>query len=277
MTPRGATGGGLARLSWRVLVDEPLPGAANMARDHALAELARPGRAALRFYRWARATLSIGRNEPFTDLHRGLLDLHPEVGAVRRPTGGRAVLHDRELTYSVVAPVGPFGGLRAAYRAINRALVEGLGRLGVSAELAGGEAPPVGAGACFAESAAGEVVAGGRKLVGSAQRRIRGTFLQHGSLLLADDQGALLASAAAAGTSRGDVPMGDVAARPATLAELLGAVPPWRLLATTLADGFAAALGGSWTRSSMTRAELALSELLLARYDSREWTRRREA
>ncbi|MCE2398726.1 MAG: lipoate--protein ligase family protein [Gemmatimonadetes bacterium] len=263
------TGGNLGRLSWRILVDGPLPGAANMARDHALAELAGHGEAVLRLYRWSPATLSLGRNEPLGEIHRRLLASRLDVGVVRRPTGGRAVLHDRELTYGVAAPVGAFGGLRAAYRAINRAVVEGLGRLGVAAELAGPGALPPGAGVCFADSAEGEVVAGGRKLVGSAQRRIGDAFLQHGSLLLDDDQGALLASA-------GEDPQGEAGADPATLADLLGAVPPWPVLTTALADGFAAALGGSWRRAAMTPAEVALSDRLLASYDSREWTRRRE-
>ena len=275
------TGGDLGRLSWRILVDGPLPGAANMARDHALAELVGHPEAVLRLYRWRPATLSLGRNEPFGEIHRGLLAGSPNVGVVRRPTGGRAVLHDRELTYAVAAPVGAFGGLRAAYRAINRALAEGLRRLGVAAELAGPRSPriisrehrerrsaPL-AGACFADSAEGEVVAGGRKLVGSAQRRIGRAFLQHGSLLLDDDQGALLAGA-------GEDPGAEAGAGHATLADLLDAVPPWSMLTTALADGFAAALGGSWRRAAITPAEVALSNRLLARYGSREWTRRRE-
>ncbi|MCY3810039.1 MAG: lipoate--protein ligase family protein [Gemmatimonadetes bacterium] len=265
------TGGDLGRLSWRILVDGPLPGAANMARDHALAELVGRGEAVLRLYRWRPAALSLGRNEPFGEIHRRLLASRPDVGVVRRPTGGRAVLHDRELTYGVAAPVSAFGGLRAAYRAINRALVEGLGRLGVAAELARPAALPPGAGVCFADSAEGEVVAAGRKLVGSAQRRVGGAFLQHGSLLLDDDQGALLASAGA-----GEDPGAEAGSGPATLADLLGAAPPWSALTTALADGFAAMLGGSWRRAAMTPAEVALSDRLMARYDSREWTRRRE-
>ena len=274
-------GGDLGRLSWRILVDGPLSGAANMARDHALAELVGHAEAVLRLYRWRPATLSLGRNERFGEIHRRLLASRPDVGVVRRPTGGRAVLHDRELTYAVAAPVSAFGGLRAAYPAISRALVEGLGRLGVAAELAGPRSPRIisrehrerrsapRAGVCFADSAEGEVVAAGRKLVGSAQRRIGGTLLQHGSLLLDDDQGALLASA-------GEGPGAKAGAGPATLAELLGAVPPWSVLTTALADGFAAVLGGNWRRVAMTPAEVALSDRLMARYASREWTRRRE-
>src|SRR5690606_669373 len=104
-----------------------------------------------------------------------------------RPTGGREVLHDRELTYAVVVPLRAFGGLRALHRLVNGALVEALRSLGVAADLA----PPDGralrpdAGPCFGGPAEGEVTVGGRKLIGSAQVRVGGAVLQHGSLRLA--------------------------------------------------------------------------------------------
>ena len=156
-------------LDWRLLVDEPLPGTVNMARDHALAALARPGTGTLRLYRWSPATLSFGRNEPVTVGYRDLLRRHPGMGVVRRPTGGRAVLHDREVTYSVALPVRVFGGLRPAYRKINGGLVEGLRRLGVDAARAAGgpgRAREPDAGPCFHEPAEGEVVVGGAQTGG---------------------------------------------------------------------------------------------------------------
>src|SRR5690606_17502269 len=95
------------------------------------------------------------------------------VDFVRRPTGGRAVLHDRELTYAVVVPHRALGGPRAAYRAINEALVMGLRALGVDASVSErGRVLPPDAGPCFQVAAPGEVVADGRKLVGSAQARL---------------------------------------------------------------------------------------------------------
>ena len=102
----------MGRLRWTVVFDPPRDGAANMAVDHALAETADPDAGWLRLYRWTRPTLSLGRNEPaagFYDFERaGRLG----IDVVRRPTGGRGVLHDAELTYAVVAPVAA-GGLRA--------------------------------------------------------------------------------------------------------------------------------------------------------------------
>ncbi len=267
-----------APLSWRVLVDEPLPGAANMARDHALATLARPGTGTLRFYRWSPATLSFGRNEPVTARYRELLGRDPGMGVVRRPTGGRAVLHDREMTYSVVLPVRAAGGLRQAYRRINEGLVVGLRRLGVDAARAAGRALDPGSGPCFLEPAEGEVVVGGRKLVGSAQARIGGAILQHGSLLLVANQKPLLAGQSGdkrGGGLNGHGGNGVGPPRPVTLAELLGEVPPWKRLVAALADGFEHVFGGRWNRGSMTGGESALAAKLQKRYGSREWTWRR--
>ncbi len=263
----------IAPLAWRVLADEPLTGPANMARDHALATLARPGTGTLRLYRWSPPTLSFGRNEPVTVGYRELLRRHPEMGAVRRPTGGRAVIHDRELTYSVVLPAYACGGLRAAYRTINEALVMGLRGLGVGAERANGRALPPDSGPCFMEAAEGEVVVGGRKLVGSAQVRIGGIILQHGSLLLVADQRALFANGD--GEQHG-AENGALAPRgPVTLADLVDEAPPWERLVAALAAAFERVFGGSWTRAEMTEDEAALAGKLEMRYGSREWTWRR--
>ena len=264
----------IAPLSWRVLVDEPLTGPANMARDHALATLARPGTGTLRLYRWNPPTLSFGRNETVTVGYRELLRRHPRMGAVRRPTGGRAVIHDRELTYSVVLPVRACGGLRAAYRRINEALVVGLRGLGVGAEHASGRALPPDSGPCFREAAEGEVAVGGRKLVGSAQARIGSAILQHGSVLLVADQAALFANGGekGQGLNRNGV---RAPRRPATLAGLMGEIPRWERLVSALGAGFEHVFGGSWGRAEMAEAEAALAGKFEMRYGSREWTWRR--
>jgi lipoyl(octanoyl) transferase len=195
----------LPALRWRLRIDEAASGALNMAVDHALAraleEAPSNDTAILRLYRWTRPTISFGRNQPA----RGRFDVEgaerARVDFVRRPTGGRAVLHDDELTYTVVLPVDAFGGLRRSYRIVNEALVAGLARLDVPAALAspGGRALPPDAGPCFREPTAGEVVArpagagkgaahAPHKLAGSAQLRIGRTLLQHGSLPLAGGQ-----------------------------------------------------------------------------------------
>lgn len=170
----------------------PTGGARNMALDHALAELNEAGRGVVRFYRWTPHTISFGRNEPA----RGRWD-QAAAGAeglafVRRPTGGRAVLHAHEVTYCVVVPVGALGGLRDTYVRINEGLVAGLRALGCPAEVVRqGSTLPLEAGPCFQAPAPGEVTLHGRKLVGSAQVRLGPNLLQHGSVILSGDQSAL--------------------------------------------------------------------------------------
>lgn len=150
-----------------------------------LAQCAVTGAKYLRLYRWDPPALSIGRNQSFEGtLRRG-------VAVVRRPTGGKAVWHEHELTYAVAAPVAAFGSLRTAYCEIHTRIARALRSLGVDAALAPyGRAvrPSDGPTSCFAMSVGGEIVAQGGKLVGSAQVRRGDAFLQHGSILLGGSQ-----------------------------------------------------------------------------------------
>ena len=178
-------------MSWTLLVDDAAGGAWNMAVDHALLECAeRTGAATLRLYAWEPATLSFGRNEPATRRYDRAAIERLGMPTVRRPTGGRAVWHDDEVTYAVAAPSEGFGSLRQAYREIHAMLADALSGLGAPVGLAGDRpAVGVGAGACFASAAGGEVVAvTGGKVVGSAQVRGEDAFLQHGSIILGGAQ-----------------------------------------------------------------------------------------
>ena len=261
---RAARAGGTTALSWAVRIDGPLPGALNMARDHALTVGLPAGGAVLRLYRWERPTLSFGRNEPARACYDATAARRLGVDVVRRPTGGRAVLHWRELTYAVVAPVRALGGPRAAYGWINARLARGLASLGVPAEIAPEPArtSPLDAGPCFRDIAGGEVTATGRKLVGSAQARLADNLLQHGSILIDDDQ-ALLEELAAGGSRERD--------RPATLRELLGRPLGDGELERALLGAFheAAARWEGQVPTTYTEAELE------QRYRSEAWTWRR--
>jgi lipoate-protein ligase A len=162
-----------------------------MAFDEALLRRARrTGETLYRVYAWSRPTVSLGRNQSARGYYNLALARARGIDFVRRPTGGRAILHHREITYSVAAPVAKFGSLRESYRSVNRLLLEALRALGVHA----GEAetstrtPAPGRAPCFVAPAAGELVAEGCKLVGSAQVREADAFLQHGSILVDDDQ-----------------------------------------------------------------------------------------
>ena len=190
-----------------------------MARDIALqARASRTGEAVFSIYSWSRPTLSFGRNQPAA----GLYDLQKiraaGIDVVRRPTGGRAILHHREITYSVAAPIDG-ASLNETYSHINRILQLGLSRLGVLVETAAGDerahAPSVRP--CFETPVKGELIADGAKLVGSAQWRENGALLQHGSILVDDDQSSLLDLSAS--------PIASQWTPPASLHSLLGRAP----------------------------------------------------
>jgi len=180
--------------TWRLIIeDQARSGPANMAIDQAIAESCAAGITlpTLRFYRWEPPAVSLGRHQPSSDLN---LDAAEEHGyeIVRRTTGGRAILHVDELTYSVSAPKDEErmkGPVIDAYLRISNALVTGLQKLDVQADKASGD---VRAGqdvsaACFEVPSAYEITVQGRKLLGSAQSRRAGYVLQHGSLPLEGD------------------------------------------------------------------------------------------
>jgi lipoyl(octanoyl) transferase len=242
-----------------------------MAIDEALLRRAqRTGETVYRLYSWSPPTVSLGRNQTA----RGRYDLGLArargVHFVRRPTGGRAILHHREITYSVAAPVAAFGTLGESYRAINRLLVEALRLHGVAAREA--EAPertPIpGTTPCFEAPAAGELVAGSgtgaRKLVGSAQIREGDAFLQHGSILVDDDQ-QLLANLATRGPST----------PPATLRELTGREVTVHEFAAGLAAALTA-LGAAPLALTLDASLIQDVDLLIrTRYAVADWTWRR--
>jgi lipoate-protein ligase A len=210
--------------AWTILVEGARAGWANMARDAALLSLAATtGSACLRLYRWDPFCLSFGRHEPASRRYRR--DRIAELGldCVRRPTGGRAVWHARELTYAVAAPLHLFGGLKTAYLGIHAMLARSLARLGARPLLAPPSSLPPSAGPCFAAPVGGEVLLLGRKAVGSAQVRQGDGFLQHGSVLLEDDQ-SLVGELAGAPATGGEITLRDALGRTVTFDEAAAAV-----------------------------------------------------
>jgi lipoate-protein ligase A len=217
---------------WRLLIAAPRSGAENMARDVALqGRAARTGETVFSVYTWSRPTLSFGRNQPATG-HYDLAKIRSAgLDVVRRPTGGRAILHNREVTYSVTAPVKDALPLREAYSQINRILQTGLSRLGVMVEAVPRSQPTRAPSvrSCFETPAEGELIAAGCKLVGSAQWRDGKALLQHGSILVNDDQSSL--PSFAIGT-RSESEM----IQPATLHALLGRSPDVGEVASAMFD-----------------------------------------
>ena len=171
-----------------LLIDPPAEGAWNMAVDEVLLEEAAAGRCSFRFYQWQEPTLSLGYFQTIDDRRRHAASLGCPV--VRRSSGGGAIVHDREVTYSVALP-GDHSlalGRTVLYQAVHQTLIEILAESGIRAEIyrpgpQQGErcACPF---LCFQRRAAGDVVVGTVKVAGSAQRRLRGAILQHGSVLL---------------------------------------------------------------------------------------------
>jgi lipoate-protein ligase A len=254
---------------WRLLSTPAAPGAENMALDEALMERARKtGEWTLRVYAWSTPTLSLGRNQAAHGRYDLELIRTRGLGVVRRPTGGRAILHDREVTYSVTAPTGSAGELGESYRRINRLLLAALNRLGVAATVAApvARAASPGMSPCFAEPAAGELVVGGRKLAGSAQWRIDGALLQHGSILVADDQ-SMLADLAVGGQA----PI----ARPATLSEALGWRPSTEDVAAALHEAVREMEDPDACPLEIDADLRARITALVVRYSDDAWTWRR--
>lgn len=179
-------------MQWSLLIDGARPGWENMALDSAMLDLtAGEGAAYLRLYRWHPFCLSFGRHEPAARRYDRNRIAALGVDCVRRPTGGRAVWHARELTYAVAAPLAAFGGLREAYHRIHAMLAAALRTLGAKPQLAltpESRTLTPAAGPCFSAPVGGEVLLDSRKVIGSAQLRQGDAFLQHGSLLLSDDQ-----------------------------------------------------------------------------------------
>jgi lipoate-protein ligase A len=269
-------------MSWRFLLHPPADGAWNMAVDEALLRSCSEGASGpvLRLYGWAPPSLSLGAHQPVeTAADREWLR-ERGYDLVRRPTGGRAVLHADEVTYAVAAPLtggpaGPFEGqgIQEVYRRIAEGLHAGFLRLGIEAELVRGAArrdreaerrPDP----CFTSPSRYELLWDGRKIAGSAQRRLPGAFLQHGSLpLRADEEGAMAA------TGRTGLPPGWMAG----LEEAAGRVLEPDEIAGALRAGFEEAFGTALEEQGLSVEESRLAmELREGKYATDAWNLRRE-
>jgi lipoate-protein ligase A len=178
----------------RLLIDPPASGAWNMAVDEVLWEwCARTGERCWRFYQWEEPTLSLGYFQAYGDRWQHAASQACPV--VRRLSGGGAIVHDAELTYSLVVPLTRATAVRrqSLYEAVHATLIETLAELGITASLRG-EAETLDAAdrpfLCFQRRSPGDVVVGAVKIAGSAQRRNSSAVLQHGSVLLARSKAA---------------------------------------------------------------------------------------
>ncbi len=265
-------------MDWRFLEYQVADPAWNMAVDEAifLSYLQGDAPPTLRCYGWNPATLSVGYFQDLDqEVNLGALQ-SAGYGLVRRTTGGRAVLHDRELTYSVVAGArdGLPDNLRESYLYIAKALVEALKQFGIQPELhQGGVARHAQTGACFEAPSWYELTLAGRKLVGSAQYRKAGCFMQHGSILLEFSAGDLFRLLKMTDSfEQFQIAMRQ---RVTCLGEQGVVVNPGDL-AGKLVTAFAGLYGMTIRTGQLSRPELELARQLAAeKYANETWTLRR--
>lgn len=266
---------------WRLILHPPASGAWNMAVDEAILEHAGRNESppTLRLYAWQPACLSLGYAQPYADVDEAGLAAHGwEV--VRRPTGGRAILHTDELTYSVsTAPAEPLmaGTVLESYNRIARALVKACHNLGLPAAMEE-HSPPVetakGA-VCFEVPSAYEIVLNGKKLIGSAQARKREGILQHGSLPLHGDLTRILQALAFNDQAKRESAAPRLLQRATTAQAHLGQVIAWETAAQALVRAFQHELGLTFARGELSAQEKARTEdLLQTKYAHPNWARR---
>lgn len=273
--------------TWRLLITPPTDGASNMAIDEAILQVLADGLGCptLRFYGWNPPCLSLGYNQKHAEVDEAACT---QLGYtwVRRPTGGRAILHTDELTYSVIVPADEprvEGGIVESYRRLSGGLLAGLRALGANVFQAQTEKVlnSQKSAVCFDTPSNYEITVGGKKLIGSAQVRRRGMVLQHGTLPLTGDLTRIFACLRTDGVRPAQPePVSTrwedwLLARACTLEQALGREVSFGEAADALAQGFASALNlrlesGDLTQDEGSRAERLRRE----QYANDSWTRR---
>ena len=273
--------------TWRLLRSPLADGATNMATDEAILRAVADGAAppTLRFFGWTPPCLSLGYAQPAGEVDRERLAQFG-YGLVRRPTGGRAILHTDELTYSVIAPMDEprvRGGVVESYQQLSAGLLAGLSHLGLSVradkEYSAAETGPAKGPVCFEVPSNYEITVGTggqpRKLLGSAQVRKQGVVLQHGTLPLSGDIGRICDALVFDSEAERLRVRARVHARATTVAEVIGRDVPWDEAANALAQGFAEALNLTLQAESLTPAETALAEQMrVDKYATEAWNGR---
>jgi len=262
---------------WELIVDkDPLPGSLNMAVDEYLfRSLPSAPQTCVRFYRWERPTVSLGYSQVAERVVAVELCRRLGVDIVRRMTGGKLVLHHREVTYSICSSDASVFSMSLAesYRLISCALIQGLAEMGLQARLAGRppHSYPRGNLPCFSYPAENEVEIDGRKIIGSAQKRVGPRFLQHGSILLESDA-ALLRQVVSLSAEIGQLRM-------ISLAEALGRKVDFEWAVDRLIHGFEAYFEIRFKPRIFSAEEWRLiEEIERTKYASEDWMlRRRES
>ena len=254
-----------------------------MASDEAILEAVGQGLAAptLRLFSWNPPCLSLGYAQPVQDVDRKVLK---DSGwqLVRRPTGGRAILHTDELTYSIVAPLNEprlAGDVLESYRRIAQGLVLALHMLGLPARADQNYPLPAGSqpngAVCFEVPSNYEITANGKKIIGSAQSRRLAGILQHGTLPLSGDLTRITRVLVFPDENERQVASQRLLEHATTLETVLGRIVTWDEAAKAFVDAFEQCLEVSFQPAFLTGFELKrTAELVKEKYANLDWTNR---
>jgi lipoate-protein ligase A len=265
------------KTTWRLLITPPASGAWNMAVDEAILEAIGGEKVptTLRLYAWVPPCLSLGYAQPVEDVDQNALH---ERGwdIVRRPTGGRAILHTDELTYSVIGPLNEprlAGSLLKSYHVLSSALLDALHRLGAQAQASPEAASLPGAPdqgpVCFEVPSNYEITVDGKKLVGSAQARRKEGVLQHGSLPLKGDLGRITQVLRFSDEQARQDAARRIWQRATTVERALGRPVEWQSAAQAFREAFEHTLNLELLPAQLTQDETQAAERLLQEKYSR--------
>ncbi len=266
---------------WRLLITHPASGAWNMAADEAILDSIGHGESlpTFRLYAWDPACLSLGHAQPFADVDTARLHARGwEV--VRRATGGRAILHTDELTYSVIGSAEEpllAGGVLESYNRIAQALLLAVKNLELLVEMKEGKTNdqaipnPV----CFEVPSTYEITVGGKKLIGSAQARKKEGVLQHGSLPLTGDLTRICQALVFENETAREDASKRLLARATTVEAALGRAVSWETAAQAFIHAFEAQLGLCFEKGELSEFESRRTEeLVREKYAHPSWTER---
>jgi len=268
---------------WRLIIHSPMNGTANMAVDAAILDAVSQEKVAptLRFYAWEPLCLSLGYGQRYREVDENGLQKNG-WHVVRRSTGGQAILHGDELTYSVTLPMGhPLtqGDITESYRKISLALLRALTYLGLSPRADRQDDLPKGAkgAVCFEVPSHYEVTVNGKKLLGSAQMRRKSGLLQHGTLPLVGDIARICDALKYEHEEKRESAKEQVRQRALTLYDALGEVVTWEQAAEAITRGFMEQFELDFSHEDLTTEEIEEAERLIEEvYGAESWTQKRK-
>lgn len=268
---------------WRLVNSGISTAAQNMAVDEAILKAHAAGEVppTLRFYGWRPAAVSLGYFQSAADEIDIAACRANRIDVVRRLTGGRAVLHDVELTYSLVVsesdPLIP-PTITASYRYFSQGLIAGLRGMGVEAQMSmpreayGQSRRRHASAACFDASSHYEITYAGRKLIGSAQVRKEGVIMQHGSILLTFQPATLVPLLNLPSEDKRNELTEVLAKRVTSVSEILGRCVGWEEVYQAMSASFGPALGIDVIGGELTAGEkAAANELIASKYSQDSW------